>query len=356
MNTSRPSPLLAVVALVALGAAACSSEEASPRPSEPTATLPPAATTTVATTTVPATTAPPTTTTTVTPTTALPTTTTPPPSGIPIDARIPLLVGGAGTGGWLSLGEWAVTDWAPAFLGDGTPIAPQIAEGSTLAITGLQAGADTGTTGPSVEACFDGRNGPRVDAAVNAPSPPGFGYSAVALPAIWPLQPRPVVEVDATVPDYEAAGRAVFADDPVDGDRGAVEQIVLADLDGDGDEEAFVAFEFVQDSILGAPGDLAALLLVDTATGTTTTVESAFVGPIPDPPPTSAGESTTTVPAEGDPRPIIDRFRVLGVADLNGDGIMEVLVHTWYFEGAGVIAYAYDGETLTEVLRTGCGA
>jgi hypothetical protein len=47
---------------------------------------------------------------------------------------------------------------------------------------------------------------------------------------------------------------------------------------------------------------------------------------------------------------------VLDVADLNGDGRMEVLVHAWYYEGASVIVYTYDGTDFTQVLATGCGA
>jgi len=204
----------------------------------------------------------------------------------------------------------------------------------------LQAGATEGVTGENTEACFDDRVGPTIAASVNAPTPPGFGYSAVALPAIWPLQPRPVASVDAAVPAYEAAGQAVFAADPVDAALGAVDQIVLADLDGDGDEEALVVFEYVDpNGITGTPGDLSALLLIDTATGASTTVASTFVGPL----------------VEG-ATPIIDRFRVLGVADLNGDGRMEAVIHSWYYEGAVALVFEYDGASLTEVLGAGCGA
>ncbi len=268
------------------------------------------------------------------------TTTTPPPSGVPVDASIPLLVGGGDGSGWLSLGAWDSTDWSPPFTADGAPIDPTIAAGSTLAITGLQAGDTTGVTGDTTEACFDGSVGPTIDATVGTATPPGFGYSAVALPAIWPLHPRPVVVVEASIPAYEAAGQAVFADDPVDASLGTVEQIVLADLDGDGDEEALVSFEHVDESaIVGAPGDLSAILLIATATGTSTTVVSSFVGPLED--------GVTS---------IIDRFRVLGVADLNGDGRMEVVVHSWYYEGAGAIVFEYDGTSLNDVLSTGCGA
>jgi hypothetical protein len=278
------------------------------------------------------------TTSTAVPTTAAATTTLAPPTGVPVDATIPLLIGGASSG-WLSLGSWDSTAWAPAFTPDGTPIDPTIATGVNYVVTGLQAGATEGLTGTYAEACFDGRSGPTIAADVGEPTPPGFGYSAVALPAIWPLQPRPVVIIDAAVPAYQAAGEAVFAD-PVDASLGAVEQIVLADLDGDGDEEALVAFEHVDAAaITGAEGDLAAILLVDTATGGATAVASAFVGPV---------EEGVT--------PVIDRFRVLDVSDLNGDGRMEVVVHTWYYEGAAVILYEYDGTSLTEMVSTGCGA
>ncbi len=54
--------------------------------------------------------------------------------------------------------------------------------------------------------------------------------------------------------------------------------------------------------------------------------------------------------------PLIERFRVIDVADYNGDGTMEVAVHAWYYEGSSVIVFEYDGTELTEVLSAGCGA
>ena len=89
----------------------------------------------------------------------------------------------------------------------------------------------------------------------------------------------------------------------------------------------------------GAPGDLTALLVIDADTRAADTV------------------LLSAVDQEADPEtfPIIERYRVLDVADLNGDGKMEVLVHAWYYEGAAVIAYTFDGGELTEVLATGCG-
>ena len=64
--------------------------------------------------------------------------------------------------------------------------------------------------------------------------------------------------------------------------------------------------------------------------------------------------ATTDAAAAPDP-PTFDSYRVVAVADLNGDGIMEVAVHTWNDDGAGMIVYEYDGDEMTEALDTGCG-
>jgi hypothetical protein len=94
------------------------------------------------------------------------------------------------------------------------------------------------------------------------------------------------------------------------------------------------------DTIAGAPGDFSAVLLIDTTTREASTVEQAFVDQDVDP--------------EG--LPVITRFRVIDVADYNGDARMEVAVHAWYYEGSSVIVYEYDGTRLVEALATGCGA
>ena len=340
MNTPMSTPMTASRRLLALAivgalAAACTSEESStPRP-----TL----TSTTSTTTTP----PPTTATTEpadTATTAPPETTTTPPSTLPsgpADVVVPLLVGGAQ--GWLLyLGAWEFDAWSPAFDEDDNPVTPSVGPGT--AVTASNLGADTtGSLGPFALSCDDGREGPTIDIDLPDPEPPGTGYGAVVLPTPdWTLTPRRVA-VTATGPAaYQAIGEAAFAGDPVDPSQGSVRQVVVADLDGDGDDEALVVFEGVDETaIIGAPGDLAALLLVDATTRASSTVEKEFVD--------VDFDTDSTV------QPVIYRFRVLDVADYNGDGRMEVAVLAWYFEGAGVAVYEYDGTQLVPVLRAVCG-
>lgn len=328
---ARPvAPLAAAVSIALLVAACTTEEQSSPQPTLTSTT----STTTTSTTT---TTAPPETTTTTAPPE---TTTTSAPAG-PADALVPLLIGGSSDGGWLFLGAWQQDRWQEATDPSGNPIRPGIEAGTPFVVSNLS-GETPVVLGENTEACFDGQVGPTIDIELAPPEPPGYGYSAVAvLQKPWALKPRPVA-VTSTAPEaYRALGEAAFEDEPVDATRGAVEQLVVTDLDGDGDDEALASFEFIQPSAgPGAPGDLAALLVIDT---TTRDAETVLL--------TAVDENL-----DDESFPIIERYRVLDVADLNGDGRMEVLVHAWYYEGAAVIVYTYDDGALTEVLAAGCGA
>ena len=328
--TPRAVGTAAIGIAITLLIASCTTEQQStPQPTLTSTT----STTTTSTTS--------TTTTSTTTTTAPPqTTSTTAPSG-PADALVPLLVGGANDGGWLFLGAWQQDRWQESTDPSGNPIRPGIEAGTSFVVSNLS-GETPARLGENTEACFDGQVGPEIDVEVAPPEPPGFGYNAVAvLQKPWPLKPRPVA-VASTAPDaYQTLGEAAFADEPVDATKGAIEQLVIADLDGDGDGEALASFEFVQPSAgPGAPGDLAALLVIDT---TTRTAETVLL-------------SAVDEDLDAELFPIIERYRVLDIADLNGDGRMEVLVHAWYYEGASVVVYTYDGSGLTQVLAAGCGA
>jgi hypothetical protein len=324
---------LTVAALAVL--VACTTEEASNPGPTLTSTTSTTSTTTTSTTTVPATSTTASTTSTAPPTTL--------PAG-PAPVAVPLFIGGDG-GGWLPLGAWQVDRWLDDDADpDEGQIPPSIEPGTPMAVSNLD-GEATASTGDLAEACFDGRVGPSIDRAVAAPEPPGFGYGAVALTTpSWPLRPRPVAVTSGAPGVYDEIGIAAFDGEPVDPTLGAVEQLVVTDLDGDGDDEALVAFEYVQPSagpgVPGAPGDLSSILLVDTLTRNSSTVLRSVVDQ----------------DLEPDGFPLIERFRVIDVADYNGDGRMEVAVHAWYYEGASVVIYEYDGAELTEVLVTGCGA
>jgi hypothetical protein len=209
-------------------------------------------------------------------------------------------------------------------------------------VTGLGLAPSQTALGDSGEACFDGRIGFVVDVAVPTPEPPGFGYSAIGVVGDWEIQPRPADQVGLEVDEYRQIG-AAFADDlSVDGTLGEVVQVVRTDLDGDGMEEVLVTFENTE-SAVGERGDYSIIYMrspqIDGSVADSVVLHSLVDPNLAD-----------------DGFPFMFRVRLLGVADLNGDGKMEVAVHTWYYEGAGITVFEFDGDSLTQVMSNGCGA
>ena len=282
-----------------------------------------------------------TTTSTSTTTTVVPSATTTPPAASGEVAAA--FVGGPDDDFWLPLGYWDGSAWVQlGEEGEATPLEFPAATGDPLRVTGLDLAPGTAPLGGAGEACFDERVGFAVDVAVPNPEPPGFGYSGIGVVGDWEIQPRPANQLGLQIDEYRQIG-ATFADDlGVDGTSGKVVQVVRSDLDGDGMEEVLVAFEHFE-SPFGAPGDFSIVYLrapqiagpvVDTV------VFSSFVAPdLPD-----------------EQLPFMNLARVLGVADLNGDGRMEVALRTWYYEGAGVSVFEFDGDGVAAVMSNGCGA
>ena len=332
--TSARRMLLPLAAL-ALAAAACTQQEsvtpATPAPTTPTTTGAP--TTTIAPPiTEPAATAAPAPTTTET-TTAVPPTTTPPPSGTPSSTPTQLF-GGGDPDGWLYLGRWTGNAWESALDENQQPRQPAIASTEVL-IHEIDVEPIAGAVGATAEACSDGRVGPMISPPANAPDEPGFGYRSIALAAEWPTQPRPIALVNAQVDSYLAAGRAAFDGTGVDATSGTIQQIVVSDLDGDGDDESLVAF--------GGTG-FSTLLLIDADSSASVTVARDNV-PVaaPDTGPTTEPGTVSSL-----------THRTLAVADLNGDGLMEFVVHAWEATSATVVVNSYDGAEVTAVLTADC--
>jgi hypothetical protein len=314
------------LAVVPVIVAACTTEQVSepgPTLTSTTSTTVASAPTTVAETTLPDTTVPATAPATTSETTL--------PS-VAVSAEVPLFVGGAGEGGWLTLGAWDVDDWADT--GDDGRSAGGVTPEQPATISNLD-GEATGTFGADAVACFDDSTGPTVD--VSAPVDSELTSLALPTPS-WPLKPRPVA-VSARAPaDYAAIAQGAFAGQRVDATLGRVGQLVVVDLDGDGDDEALVVFQYIQPGGgPGTPGDLSTVVLVDASTRQSSVVEREFVG-------TDAGAGEITV-----------RFEIVDVADVNGDGLMEVVIDASNYEGVTTTLYTYDGVELTDELSTGCG-
>ena len=118
-------------------------------------------------------------------------------------------------------------------------------------------------------------------------------------------------------------------------------QAIRVDLDGDGTDEALIAGTRRRTSDPGGvePGDYSFVFLRKLSGGKVSTV--ALLADI-----------------HPDPRPenISYRFDVMAVLDLNGDGVMEIVVQSKYYEGTAATVFTVEGLTVKQVLIDGCGA
>ncbi|MGH2720410.1 MAG: FG-GAP repeat domain-containing protein, partial [Actinomycetota bacterium] len=202
-------------------------------------------------------------------------------------------------------------------------------DGTTATATGskLMEGCETNPGTSSVE--IRGLRG-------DAPQP-SLAVSGVAVP-----RPRPTTVLNPGSAVYREAATALLGERGIDDADADVVQVLRADLDGDGKDEVVVVAERIADRDLFArEGDYSVVFvrrLEDERPVPSVVVESI--------PRTRPGET-----------PFIVSHRVTAIADLNGDGRMEVAVYGRYYEGAGIEVHELQPDgSLPVVMEGGCGA
>lgn len=314
--------------VVALGVAACSPDEAGDSTTtslgQTTTTGESSTTSVVTTTTVASTTS--TTQSTTTTTTAGTTTTAPGLEGNWADE--PLIVSGFGALGW-----WDGADWIMAEDFGALPVVG--GEDYQVARVGLQA---ITTAGPQTLVCdpldIIGVEVNNVELLGEWPGPYG-----VAISAPWDLQPHlfEAVTDDGT---YSAFAAELLSSRGLDVAKPVIKQLFRTDLEGDGVNEVLVVAEEVEPGLIMVDGDYSILFLRKVIEGE---VQTAVLG------------STVILPGDD---PFGAAFSIGAVADLSGDGKMEIVVDLAYFEGLGVEVYEYVNDDLGALsqLAVGCGS
>jgi hypothetical protein len=176
---------------------------------------------------------------------------------------------------------------------------------------------------------------------VSLPSTPDDGV--IALSAPWNALPRKPQIADPTQQVYVDAVREFLESRAMSDPKVKVTRILRVDLEGDGEEEVLINATnyFTEDGDVpmdtAAPGSYSIVLLRRVAAGK---VQTELI----------AGELYVK-----DESSASNLYEIPGVLDLNGDGKLEVIVHSHYYEGSETTIYDCSGGKCKAVLSVGCG-
>lgn len=173
---------------------------------------------------------------------------------------------------------------------------------------------------------------------------PKSARGVIALAAKWNPFPRKVRSADVTQQVYIDAVRDFLVKRGIRDPKVQITKIVRVDLDGDGEDEVLISATnyFAKDDevLMHAPqaGSYSIVLLRRVVAGKVRT--QLLAGEIY-PKPNSS--STPNV------------YEISAVLDLNGDGKLEVVIHSMYYEGGQTTIYQCEPDKVKPVLEVACG-
>lgn len=166
---------------------------------------------------------------------------------------------------------------------------------------------------------------------------------ALAIQTGTEVRPYPVELLGSSIPTYLEATAGLLETripgiPPIN-----LTQVIRVDLEGDGIDEVIVAASTIPDDLISSQvGDYSIVYLRKAIEGE---VQTAILG-------------VSIVEDLDDLFQDLAVFEVAAVADLNGDGKMEIVVNGTVWEGAFLQAWEYVNDDLgpVEVLSCGCGS
>jgi hypothetical protein len=252
-------------------------------------------------------------------------TTAPPPAGDRPTGPIVSLEG--------VLGTWSGSEWVRWEVGATPP------SGDDYQIVRLDEPISTAVGAAGVDCSPAGL--PSIDVGLGYTDEP-LAPQPIAVTGVGDPRPRPVEVLDPAAPAYREAAADVVAGLGITDPAPQVSQVVRGDLDGDGAAEVVVVAERISDPVgfNAGEGDYSVAFLRRVVGGEVET--SLIASSIADP--------------RAETNPSMEVYRVSALADLNGDGRMEVVLNLRYWEGSSSLVHELQPDgALLEVLSASCG-
>lgn len=170
----------------------------------------------------------------------------------------------------------------------------------------------------------------------------GFLGVAIGKGLTWNPVPRPLKPIATTNKTYLAAVSALLRSKGMMRSKAVIEQAVSGDFDGDGVDEVLITASSYRGNIMAGAkrGDYSVVFMRKVVAGK---VRNIVLG----------SEFIKKDIQFGAPT----RFEISGIADLDGDGRMEIVMYDEYYEGAGAGVYEVTktGVENLKLLNAGCG-
>jgi len=225
-------------------------------------------------------------------------------------------------------GKWLSSEQAGKALGPGRKY-------RLFTLTGKTGDAVGGKAAPNAEVCPD---------VWEQTLQPATEKSAIALAVPWNPMPRTAKASDKTQELYVKAARDFLVGKGIAKPVVKITQLLRIDLDGDNDDEVLLSATHYPGEEGESPsqaeaGNYSFVLLRRVVDGMVQTklVDGEFY-------PKASGSQTPY------------RYEVSGLLDLDGDGRLEIIIYSAYYEGATVTVWRFGEGKLHKVLEIGCGA